>query len=250
MKIDEPIRYPTEAELCADFTKFALDAGWVAYAETAGYDIVLAARDGTQIGIQAKLRFNLKVIEQILESYQVEGPDFRAILVPEEPLGARLICKHLGVTLIGGSRWNRSHWTIDLKTGEHWNGGWYYWNPSKRLKLPEYVPDVPAGVSGPAQLTKWKIAALRVVAILELRGWVTRATFGELDLDHRRWTGPDGWLRPCPTVSGRWIAPPEGLDFSKQHPVVYPKVLEDMRKMIGTGTWDVTKQPRLGGMEP
>lgn len=232
-RIDEPIKYPTEADLCADFIAYAKRAGWVPYAETGGYDLVLSGRDGIQIGIQAKLRFNLKVVEQILEAYTTEGPDFRAILVPEEPVGARLICKHLGVVIIGGSRWDRNQWGIDLKDGAHWNGGWFYWNPTRRLKLPEYVPDVVAGASGPAQLTQWKVAALRLVAILELRGWVTRATFGELDLDHRRWTGPDGWLRPCPTVSGRWIAPPEGLDFAKQHPVVYPQVLADMAKMIG-----------------
>lgn len=247
MSLDKPILYETEAELCADFIAYAKNQGWVAYAETGGYDIVLASKiDGTQIGIQAKLTFNLKVIEQILDGYQKEGPDFRAILVPTEQHATRLIAKHLGLVLIGGWRWERGRFSIDLKDGRHWDGGWHYWNPERRLKLPAYVPDVPAGVSGPAQLTEWKIAALRVVAILEVRGWVSRATFKELDLDHRRWTGPDGWLRPDPSFPGRWIAPPEGLDFAKQHPVVYPQIRADIEKMLGSGKWDLGKQGQIG----
>ena len=70
-------RYKTEAALCADFitwvkaesgTQRRFGAGrspvWTPYAETAGWDILLVAADGTQIGVQAKLRFNLKVIAQ------------------------------------------------------------------------------------------------------------------------------------------------------------------------------------------
>jgi hypothetical protein len=45
--------------------------------------------DGFQVGIQAKLKFNIDVINQALERYGTwnvagEGPDCRAVLVPDD----------------------------------------------------------------------------------------------------------------------------------------------------------------------
>lgn len=47
----------SETELCAKFIAIANDCGWTAYPEFADFDIVLV-RDGLQIGVHAKLRFN------------------------------------------------------------------------------------------------------------------------------------------------------------------------------------------------
>lgn len=71
--------YSTEAELCTAFIDWVKAENgkargrdtapvWTPYAETAGWDILLAADDGTQIGIEAKLKFNLKVLAQCLPS--------------------------------------------------------------------------------------------------------------------------------------------------------------------------------------
>ena len=90
------------------------------------------------------------------------------------------------------------------------------------------VPDVIAGASGPVQLTKWKVAALRIIARMDLRGFVTRQDFREIQIDPRRWTGPGGWSIPG-AVPGQFARGPK-LDFDRQHPVVYAAVLAEERK--------------------
>jgi hypothetical protein len=88
--------YATEADLCAAFIKYHEARGLVAYAETAGFDILLVRSDGVQFGVQAKQSLNTKVLDQLLPSdYQDEGPDHRVILVPENR-GIVRICEALG----------------------------------------------------------------------------------------------------------------------------------------------------------
>lgn len=212
---------------------------WTPYAETAGWDILLVGADGTQIGVQAKLRFNLKVLDQTIpdtwHAWRGEGPDYRSVLVPDADSSAEHLCAALGLTLFrpGGRNYGfDDRYGIEFVPGlsmEHHNGGWHYWNPERRHPLPEFVPDVVAGASGPVQLTKWKIAALRVVARIELQGHVTRQDFREIGIDIRRWIGPGGWLQPkvC-QYPGQFVAGPS-MSFAAQHPDVYPQVLEAER---------------------
>jgi hypothetical protein len=146
----------------------------------------------------------------------------------------------LGLGFFWGDRWRRVRFAPSI--GDvHSGAQWHYWNPQQRLALPSHVPDVVAGASGPSQLTEWKIKALKVAAVLQIRGWVTRQTFRELDLDHRRWTGPDGWLGAVEGHPGRWEwrKDRERPGFEQQHPVVYPKVLEEMRPLVARGIWDL-----------
>lgn len=235
--------YATEVALCADFIDWARrEAGrpgysgvtpvWTPYAETAGWDLLLVGPDGTQIGIQAKLTFNLKVIEQCIpgcwDAWHDHGPDYRAILVPEMNSTAESICAALGLMLFarrGSNNFGPIEFTPALNMG-HYNGGWHYWSPRKRCVLPEFVPDVAAGASGPVQLTRWKIAALRIIATLQLNGHVTKQDFKAFGIDPRRWTGPQGWLQPG-AVPGQFIRG-DSLDFDKQHPEVYAKVLAEI----------------------
>lgn len=238
-------RFATEADLCAEFIRWVKsEAGkyrhghqvpnWTPYAETAGWDILLVAEDGTQIGIQAKLKFNMKVLHQCLpsswDSWHDEGPDYRAVLVPDSDEQHSDICQSLGLTLMHaiapGWRGNTTEFNPPLSM-HRWDGGWHYWSPRTRCKLPEFVPDVVAGASAPVQLTEWKVAALRIVAVLETRGFVTRQDFKTFKIDPRRWTGPSGWLIPGP-VPGQFTRGPS-LDFDLQHPGVYAQVLADTR---------------------
>lgn len=237
--------YETEAALCADFIAWVKrESGkfrhgektpvWTSYAETKGWDILLVADDGTQIGVQAKLRFNLKVLEQTIpdcwDSWSQSGPDYRAVLVPDN--GYARLCNALGLILF----YPRDGWRsdeMDFGPGlvpEYWNGGWHHWWPAKRHTLPEYVPDVIAGASGPVQLTKWKVSALRLVAALETRGYITRADFAALRIDPRRWVGPHGWLIPG-ARKGEFVAAPS-LQFHKQHPEVYAQILAETRAKL------------------
>jgi hypothetical protein len=246
-------KYATEAALCADFIKWVKETSgkyaggrgvkvpnWTPYAETAGWDILLVGDDGAQIGIQAKLKFNMKVLHQCLpgswDAWHDAGPDYRAVLVPDGDSAHADICGALGLKMIhrlGG--WRERN---EFEPGLHmdcWNGGWHYWSPKKRCELPEFVPDVVAGDSAPVQLTKWKIAALRIVATLEVRGHITRQDFRSYGIDPRRWTGPSGWLVPRSERmqhAGQYVRG-TGLDFDRQHPEVYAKVLAEVREKIG-----------------
>lgn len=221
--------FKTEAEMCDVFISWlARYPDWIAYAETEGWDILLAHHDGTQIGIQAKLKFNMAVLAQTVESgrgWNDVGPDYRAVLVPA--VGGMDICDALGLTMIRP----RKHWNggfeFDPDFGDRRHERWHFSNPTKRYKLPAYIPDVRAGVPSPSILSKWKIAALQVSAVIELRGYVTRQDFRVAGVDHRRWV--QEWLDPVPGKTGAWCWRPDAKRFSAAHPVVYSQVLSDVR---------------------
>lgn len=234
--------FKSEAELCAAFNAWAKGRGWTPYAETAGWDVLLVAADGTQIGVQAKMRLNVKVLSQAVPSrwdieWRTEGPDFRAILVPRDEPDATDLCTALGLAVFHplgrGYRDDEGDRFAPEIGDEHRpyykQAPWHWWGPAKRCELPAYVPDVPAGASGPVQLTPWKVAALKITALLELRGHVTRDDFRRLGIDHRRWAGPGGWLDIKDGVYVRG----ERLAFDRQHPIVYQQVLADVRREWG-----------------
>jgi len=130
--------------------------GWVAYPETAGFDILLVREiDGAQIGIEAKLVLNAKVVEQALPNglrwnAGEVGPDYRAVLVPHgKSTGMERICAALGITVI--AMWKPEEAPYHQHRGMPWrpvlpdNGlnddRWHEWCPVQRCPLPDYVPD-------------------------------------------------------------------------------------------------------------
>lgn len=99
-----------------------------------------------------------------------------------------------------------------------------------RHKLPEYVPDVPAGASAPLQLTAWKICAIKIAVTLEKQGYVTRQDFKHHGIDYRRWIAPEyRWLV---AGDGRYTRGDRFPDFKKQHPVVYKQIKADAKKWM------------------
>lgn len=230
--------FASEADLCAAFIK-ALPKEWTPYAETGGWDILLVrGSDGFQIGIEAKLKFNARVLSQSLEEYSGfsasrHGPDCRAVLVPDGEGSLRPLADYIGITVIQMRTprpgWTRAHFDPSLPDEKQsWTTQyWHEWGPTKRHDLPAYVPDVAAGASAPAQLTDWKIRALKLLVLAEVQGFVTRADFKYLGLDHRRWITPTGWLRAT-DERGRYSIhgePPMGLKL--QHPRVYDEIRAD-----------------------
>ncbi|MGY4224383.1 hypothetical protein ACVMIH_001744 [Bradyrhizobium sp. USDA 4503] len=236
--------FAIEVALCKRFI-FSLPEGWTAYPETCGWDILLVRNaDGFQIGIEAKLRLDTDVIAQALEEYGAfhadhPGPDCRAVLVPANAQGGfDRICRYIGLTIIyvrseeqvEGQKtyygWKPKAFEPGLPGDRHGTNDkeWYEWAPAKRHTLPDYVPDVDAGAPSPVQLTSWKIAAIKI-AILEKRGFLVRADFKHVNIDHRRWLPSGaGWL----VLDGGVYRASMGFpNFKAQQPRVYDEIAAD-----------------------
>jgi hypothetical protein len=236
--------FATEAELCARFLSAIDKKEWTAYSETAGWDILLSRNaDGFQIGIEAKLKFNALVLNQALENSEWSvcnnGPDCRAVLVPRgEANNLGRIADYIGIVVIGVSldTYDAVKWfprfSPDLPRldGSWYTNRWPEWAPHTRHTLPEYVPDVEAGKPSPLQLTKWKIAAIKIAVTLDKRGFVTRHDFKVHGIDHRRWiTKGAEWL--VNNAAG-YVKGPRFPDFRAQHPVNYAQIEANAAKWM------------------
>lgn len=230
-------KFTKEVDLCAAL-KAEVDRvnarrqRWTFYPETCGFDVVLVRdADGVQIGIEAKLRLNAKVLCQALPpigswAAAEPGPDFRAVLVPADARQAHIdeLATRLGVHVIA---WKQNEWSRIPNWLEYDEfGQWPAWYPAKRLTMPDYIPRVVAGDKAPIRLTPWTIKALKVLVILDRRE-VVREDFRHLAIDPSRWIGRDGWL-----VRGRngWTKGPYTPDLARPHPEVFAEIAADYPK--------------------
>ncbi|CTQ67183.1 hypothetical protein [Roseibium alexandrii] len=263
--------FAKEADLCSLFIK-CLPRGWTAYPETGGFDILLSRdSDGFQIGVEAKLRLNAKVIQQAMEGRSWSrvagpGPDCRAVLVPSDARGGmEPVCAALGITPIrmqsdlkldqdGNPMFQlarqkeirilaQCHTSVgtcwaypfrpSLPANEHsGRDDWFERCPDRRLTLPDYVPDVSAGESAPVALTQWKIKAIKIVVTLERRGYLTRRDFKHFKISMSRWIeGFDPWL--VKDGNGGWVSGSGLPDFRKQHPINFSQIETDYESWRG-----------------
>lgn len=189
-----------------------------------------------------------------------QGPDFRAVIVPcitDANAGIAKMLDILGVQVwtpdrdqrwsngpareidsfnfvraFGRNTYRNCHGevvNVDRRTHDtsagplmEWDMAWHDWNPPKRCELPEIVPQVRAGVPAPLQLTPWKIGALRVLAELEVDGFVTAKSVRDCGVDARRFCASDGWLESL--GGGRW-GRGRVPAFDQQHPEAYAEIL-------------------------
>lgn len=239
---------------------------WIQYHETAGWDLLLAHPSGTQIGIEAKLTLNAKVLEQALPKTHYsdpKGPDYRAVLVPSDGLQNHLqtIAHHLGIVVIElygrkgggrvGGRWinEAGPWIHDFRPNlpdgtRYGQLDWPNWCPAERCKLPDYVPDVTGGHAAPLKLSEWKIAAIKLLLILERRGSVTRRDMKQLGISPTRWTERRyGFLSPSPIGYVRNDRTP---DLRAQHPTNWAEIEADMPRWAAG--FDLTPVPTQQAM--
>ncbi|MBC7282627.1 hypothetical protein [Hoeflea sp.] len=246
----KPYVWASEAALCDEFARLIPD-GWTLYNETCGFDMVLVHdATGAQIGIEAKLTLNAKVICQAIDgSDRRTGPDFRAVLVGRVGGDLMPVARALGVTVIRlrekAARWRHWGWQgperptfqivpdlpsgldrVEIVTDYAWmdREDWHDLAPEARLDLPEYVPDVGAGRAAPMMLSPWKIKAIKVCVYVERHGRINRATFRALGISASRWTN-GFWMKPADR-RGFWV-PGRGFPaaaYRKQHPNIYERI--------------------------
>lgn len=254
--------FPTETSLCELFIReFNEQDGWTCYPETEGFDIVVAHESGRQIGVEAKLRLNAKVADQILPSdawsrYGMRGPDHRLVIVAsitEANAGIAKMLGQLGVEVwqphfserVGEGYVIEAHAEFNIREklwrdaavaeppmrigrdASHFYSGMFDWNPVERLELPEVAPDLPAGVPCPIQLTSWKQAALRVLARLRVQGSITAKEIASEGCSPSMWT--QQWLDGGPK-RGLWIESDRLPKFDEQHPGIYALAMERAQK--------------------
>lgn len=227
------MKFESEAHLCETFIK-AVPKGWTVYPETAGFDIVLVRNDGIQVGVEAKLQFNVKVLEQASETgscWRHDGPDYRAVLVPAYATdNLCTLAKRLAVTVLRCapekvSRQNQFEPGLPVP-GQDYRSDWFDICPAQQLMLPDYVPRVKAGVPSPIQLTNWTINSMRLMVILERRGFITRRDLEALRLSPSRWASNQGYLEKG-EVRGQWVASKHMPRFPEVHPEVWAEIQAD-----------------------
>lgn len=247
--------FETEAAICQAFIA-SVPPEWIVYPETQGWDILLVHRvGGWQIGIEAKKALNAKVLVQAIDGKHraKDGPDFRAVLVAKVVAENAVIARALGITVIQPRPVERvSEWAAryekhgprlplfmpDLPITEHldrigtWWGtwdraAWFDCFPTLRHRLPDYVPQVAAGVPAPLVLSDWKIKAMRVCVWVERHGTIDRATFRALGIDPSRWMNGH-WLK-AGSARGQWVAGKAfpGAQLRREHSAIYAKVEAD-----------------------
>jgi hypothetical protein len=218
--------FATEADLCAAFILWlGKDHPEVrCYAEWAGWDILIVHPEGWQLGVQAKLRLNAEVIGQAAPDdytfhFDHKGPDFRAVLVPTtNPLSE--IASRLGLEVF-------RPYVLGFAPSLNHRAEWIDWNPGERHALPGGPTDSVAGSPCPVSLTAWKLAALQVLAELEVRGVITAKRIKAIGIDPGRWT-TYRWLEPA-EKRGDWVRAKKCPPFDTQHPSAYALALAKAR---------------------
>jgi hypothetical protein len=235
----------SEADLAAEFLR-RLEAEWsrnrdkcpwTAYAETSGWDILLMHDSGYQIGIEAKLTLNAKVIAQALNGQHpnewddIDGPDYRAVLVPQVGRQHHLteICDAIGlsiITLLEQLPYHYHSISLPVPGSTFSERHWHNWCPVNRCEVPDYIPDVIAGHKSPVQLTPWKIKAIKLMICLERKGWVDRSDMRAIKISPSRWTDCySGFL--ASNGNGQYVRCKATPDLRAQHPQNYAQIESD-----------------------
>lgn len=213
---------------------------WTPYAETAGWDVLLVHEQGYQVGIEAKLKLNPRVLAQAIDgssSYwsSERGPDYRAVLVPADGVQRYMepLARALGIIVLLYYPASRGVWrSLGLPDEDGWSSDIPHWCPAERCRLPDYVPDVRGGSSAPVALTSWKIKAIKLLIMLDRFGSVTRRDMKALQISPTRWCDHySGMLAPAPEKGG-YIRCRRTPDLRAQHPVNYAEIEADFDTWI------------------
>lgn len=235
-----------ESDLCDSLAAAAQRSGWTVYPETWNWDLLLAKRmldvngvfEDVQIGVQAKVRINLAVLKQALPHWGAarSGPRYRAVLV-SNPWGAEDVCQRLKLWLFGRMERRMVRWGPQAKEMEDGHGVAlllgripdYEW-PGEPMLLPPIVPSGSGGVPCPSPLSKWKLGALRLLALATARPPITsrdaKACGVDLELFiKKQWLVRDGAVG---RLYAYRIGDPDPARADKRHPTEFLQILKEV----------------------
>lgn len=232
--------YKLETDLCNDFIEHAESNGWIVYPETNDWDIFMVANKvtrniklGDQVGIEAKLKPNLKVLSQAYSRslyYKEAGPDFVCALVPEVTPEFENVSNALGIIPIAMfEKRDDSHIRVVSKFefSLHKRNRRIY---SKKLWVPDVQVAVSAGSAGPRKVTSKKIKMVRhCLYMLDNNGMCTSDSFAENDVgNYRTWLNLK-WIKDSGMRVGSkklWVLNPNSYDRPDRK---WPEIVKSIR---------------------
>ena len=206
-----PKRPVREQDLCELLSACARELEWTVYPEQGGWDVLLALPDGSQVGVQAKLRPNLDVLAQTIvgrpttrqRRRRTGVPDVRAVLVPFTTRSFTRVADELEVLVLCG----------DFLAGRSKEGAAYLRDevdrapriaPFERVWLPPFVPTHAAGVPSPRTVSPWRVEAARLCAKIREGEGATAKELAAHGMTLSTWLR---WLAPVPGTRPRVYRP-------------------------------------------
>ena len=188
--------YPTESHLCEAWVAAAPE-DWVFHPECGGWDLLVETPWG-QLGIQAKLKANLSVLEQaIRHRFHGTGPAFHSVLVPRSSGDFDAVARALKVIVFNPDPNYGGDGLIFKAFGYHCLIDARRWHHDDEHKIPPVQSHQKAGVPSPSPLTPWRVKALKLCALLRQRAYVTSRDFKDAGVSMTTWTRDERWLRPA-----------------------------------------------------
>jgi hypothetical protein len=180
--------YKKEVDLCNDFIFWSKMYGYKVYPECGGWDMLLV-KNGVQIGVQAKLKANMKVLAQALDGVCERklkvSPHYRVVLVASKPssdfIKLAKACRIIIISFFGNIS---KHYCLrynDIKAINYnyefksfiGSARYYRYAAKKRVKLPLFVADIKAGVPSPRNVSDWKILCIKAERLCIKQGYIT-----------------------------------------------------------------------------
>jgi hypothetical protein len=230
------MKYRYEYEMCDDFMRLN-NEDFDIYPECYGYDMLMFSKtDEIQIGVQAKLKNNLKAIYQILNNTETpsgtlkrRGPHFRAILTPyNDDDKYSNLCSKIRIL-----KMHVSCITTPIKYFKSLGINQFSLKFIENYKRPIIRLNDSPGKSSPKNLSAWRINALKAMAEYYDTGYILSSKLRELGLN--------------PTIFMQWfeyrfLEPKVGrchkmmLKDENHHPANgYETELEEIKKIIKKG---------------